>query len=167
MDKCSAANNMTASKKERRPKSRQNSHTIYHTLYASVNIPTDIFGDSPLCTVFPKLSYSLFRLAQKGARCYHKGRNRDESKHPECVSSILKKARLTKDGTQDLWEMTRAAVIRGLITSCGGSFLIFSRSNRPCGSPPAPGSSAPAAPGHRRPPRSGGSAPWPRRSPPG
>ena len=32
---------------------------------------------------------------------------------------------VTNDGTQALWEMTRTAVIRGLITSCDGSFLIF------------------------------------------
>ena len=37
----------------------------------------------------------------------------------------LEESEVTNDGTQEFWEMTRTAVIRGLITSCDGSFLIF------------------------------------------
>ena len=37
----------------------------------------------------------------------------------------LEESEVTKNGTQELWEMTRTAVIRGLITSCVGSFLMF------------------------------------------
>ena len=36
----------------------------------------------------------------------------------------LEESEVTNDGTQALWEMTRTAVIRGLITSCDGSFLM-------------------------------------------
>ena len=40
----------------------------------------------------------------------------------------LEESEVTNDGTQELWEMTRTAVIRGLITSCDGSFLMFGTS---------------------------------------
>ena len=37
----------------------------------------------------------------------------------------LEESEVTNDGTQEFWEVTRTAVIRGLITSCVGSLLIF------------------------------------------
>ena len=125
-----------ATKKDGSPKP-PNTHTIYHNAYAPVNIPTDKSPDSLFCTVYIKLSYTVFRLAGNGAGCYHNSRKRDESKHPERVSSILKKARLTKDGTQEFGEMTRTAVIRGLITRCDGSFLILCLSVQINTGPPA------------------------------
>ena len=49
----------------------------------------------------------------------------------------LEESEVTNDGTQELWEMTRTAVIRGLITSCDGSFLILCLSVQISTGPPA------------------------------
>ena len=42
----------------------------------------------------------------------------------KCVLD-LEESEVTRNGTQEFWEMTRTAVIRGLMTSCDGSFLIY------------------------------------------
>ena len=116
---------MSASEKRKAAQKAAKIHLQYITDFIQLStFCAAIIVTSPFCTVSLQLSYLVFRLARSGKRCYHKDRNRDESKHPERVSSILKKARLTKDGTQEHWEMTRTAVIRGLITSCVGSFLM-------------------------------------------